>query len=86
MREFLTDKSPGSSLALRNGLHYYKIHDFLDDIVRPDSLLTEWYRESYPQEVDKEENLNGLNTLRTNQGRLSSRLLRRVGRHVMLHR
>ena len=48
MSEFSAEDDPDPLPELRKGLHHYKISDFLNDIVRPDSRHTIQYREWYP--------------------------------------
>ena len=40
MSEFSIEDDPDPLPERRNGLHYYDVHDFLNEIVRPDSRHT----------------------------------------------
>ena len=49
MSDISIEDDPDPLPELRNGLHYYDVHDFLSEIVRPDSRHTLQYREWYSE-------------------------------------
>ena len=85
MSEFSLEDDPDPLPELRNGLHYYNVHDFLRKILRQDSRHTLQYREWYPicdevqgQENDGIDQVSDVSKVKVPIGRTS--ILRRLGR------
>ena len=85
MSEISIEDDPDPLPELRNGLHYYDVHDFLSEVVRADSRHTLQYREWYPMN----DAAQGCENDTTDQGSTISEvkvsvrragLLRRLGR------
>lgn len=85
MSEFSIEDDPDPLPERQNGMHYYDVHDFLNEIVRPDSHHTLQYREWYPMndaaqgsENDSTDQVSTISEINVSVRRVG--LLRRLGR------